>query len=64
MNDSIPINDKEDFKSIRKAGSLAAKILDQLKDIIIPGISTEKINDYCHNMIVKNCYILFKKKII
>tara|TARA_B100001123_G_C15271615_1_gene1010540 strand:- start:1014 stop:1805 length:792 start_codon:yes stop_codon:yes gene_type:complete len=54
MNDSIPINDKEDFKSIRKAGSLAAKILDQLKDIIIPGISTEKINDFCHNMIVKN----------
>ena len=53
-NHNIPINSKEDFKFMRKSGALAAKILDELKEIIKPGISTEKINDFCHTMIVKN----------
>ena len=53
-NEIIRINSKDDFQNIRKAGSLAAIILDQLKDIIIPGISTEDINNYCHNMIIDN----------
>ena len=53
-NDTIPINSNEDFESMRKAGALAAKILDQIKNIICPGISTEKINDFCHNLIIKN----------
>ena len=50
----IPIYSKKDFEKIRKAGSLASKILDQLKDIIHPGISTEKINNFCHNLIIEN----------
>ena len=54
QNNTIPIKSKEDFKGMRKAGSLAAKILDKLKEIILPGISTEKINDFCHNMIIEN----------
>ena len=53
-NFPIKIYSKEDFKHMRKAGSLAAKILDQLKNIIHPGISTEKINNFCHNMIIEN----------
>ena len=53
-NFPIKIYSKEDFKHMRKAGSLAAKILDQLKNIIYPGISTEKINNFCHNMIIEN----------
>ena len=54
MDNNIPINSKEDFKNMRKAGALAAKILDQLQNIINPGISTEKINDFCHNLIIEN----------
>ena len=53
-NENIEINSKKDFEKIRKAGTLAAIILDQLKDIIKPGISTEKINDFCHKMIIEN----------
>ena len=53
-SENILINSKKDFDKIRKAGTLAAKILDQLKDLIKPGISTEKINDYCHKMIIEN----------
>ena len=42
-NNSIPINSNEDFKCMRKAGSLTAKILDELKSFIHPGISTESM---------------------
>ena len=53
-NNGIPINSNKDFEKMRKAGALTAKILDQLKNIIRPGISTERINDFCHNMIIEN----------
>ena len=48
----IQINTSADFEKMRNAGALTAKILDKLQDIIYPGISTESINDFCHNMII------------
>ena len=51
---SITLHDEEAFVSMRKAGTLAAKILDNLFDYIKPGISTEDINSFCHEMIIKN----------
>ena len=39
---------------MRKAGSLAAQILDELKEIIKPGISTKEINDFCEKIIKEN----------
>ena len=53
-SNKIPIYSSEDFEGMRKAGALAAYILDKLQDIIIPGISTEKINNFCHNIILEN----------
>ncbi len=53
-NNNIPIHTKKDFEGMREAGSLAAKVLDALNEIIVPGISTLKINDFCHKMILKN----------
>ena len=54
QNNNIPIYSPNDFIGMRKAGSLAAKILDKLQQIIHPGISTLEINDYCHKMIIGN----------
>ena len=51
---SIPIHTENDFKKMREAGSLTAEILDQLSDFITPGISTNDINTFCHNKIIKN----------
>ena len=51
---NIPIYKKNDFKKMHKAGRLAAYILDQLYELIKPGISTLKINDFCHDLIIKN----------
>lgn len=53
-SNSIPIYNKGDFQGMREAGTLAAKILDSLQTIITTGISTETINDFCHNMIIEN----------
>ena len=38
-SDKIPIHKSNDFDGMRKAGLLAAKILDTLQNIIVPGIS-------------------------
>ena len=51
---SIPIHKNEDFIGMRKAGSLAARVLDKLQEIVTPGISTEQINDFCYKMITEN----------
>ena len=49
----IPIHSPKEFDGMRKAGALAASILDKLKNIIKPGISTEEINEFCHKIIIK-----------
>ena len=51
---SIPIHSEDGFIGMRKAGGLAAEILDNLYEIIKPGISTEEINTFCHKMIIEN----------
>ena len=53
-SNKIPIHSTNDFKGMRKAGLLTAKILDELQNIIVPGISTDEINTFCHQMIIKN----------
>jgi len=54
QNNEILLYSNEDFENMRKAGSLAAKVLDQLQSLIEPGISTLEINDFCHKLILKN----------
>ncbi|MFO1243169.1 MAG: type I methionyl aminopeptidase [Rickettsiales bacterium] len=49
----ITIHQQEDYKGMRKAGKLAAEILDELADIVRPGITTDSINDYCHKRITE-----------
>lgn len=50
----ITIHNKEDYDSMRKAGELAAKILDHIIDLVQPGVTTNQINDICHNMAIEN----------
>ncbi|MDC0057730.1 type I methionyl aminopeptidase [Pelagibacteraceae bacterium] len=51
---NIPIYQKSEFKKMHNAGRLASYILDQLFEFIQPGISTLQINDFCHDLIIKN----------
>ena len=52
MNISIPIHQEQDFIGMRKAGQLAAEVLDYITDFVVPGATTLKLNDLCHAMII------------
>jgi methionyl aminopeptidase len=53
-NDSreITLHSAADFASMRVAGALAASILDDMVDIVKPGISTDYLNTICHDKII------------
>lgn len=50
----IKIHQKQDFQAMRETGQIAAKTLDFITPKIKPGISTQEINDECHNFIIKH----------
>jgi methionyl aminopeptidase len=50
----ITIHTEEDFIKMRKACKLASEILDYIGDFVKPGITTNKLNDLCHNKIIEN----------
>jgi methionyl aminopeptidase len=48
----ITLHNLEDFDGMRKAGKIAAKILEDIKEFVKPGITTNYLNDLCHQMIL------------
>lgn len=51
---SIILHSKQDFQKMRVAGRIAAETLDFITDYVKPSITTNELNDLCHNFIVKN----------
>ena len=49
---SIKIHSAADFEGMRKAGALAASILDEMVEVVRPGITTDEINELCHARII------------
>ena len=52
--DGITIHGAADFEGMRAAGRLAAQTLDMITPHVVPGITTEEIDNICHNFIIKN----------
>ena len=50
----IQIHTEEDFAGMRKAGKLAAEVLDMIEQHVQPGITTDDLNTLCHEMIIAN----------
>jgi methionyl aminopeptidase len=50
---TITLHTKADFEGMRKAGALAARVLDAMVDFVAPGVTTNAINDYCHRLITE-----------
>lgn len=48
----ISIKSASEIKKIRVAGRLTGEVLEALKDVIIPGITTMEINNFCEDYIV------------
>ncbi len=48
----ITIHDAADFEGMRKAGRLAAETLDFITPHVVPGVTTEDLDNLCHDFIV------------
>lgn len=46
--------DKHEFEKLKKAGKLAAQVLDHVEPFVREGISTLELDQICHDFIVKN----------
>tara|TARA_B100000963_G_scaffold290018_1_gene259694 strand:- start:268 stop:1047 length:780 start_codon:yes stop_codon:yes gene_type:complete len=51
---SIIKHSKKDFVKMHNAGKLAAEVLDYINDFIEPNITTNHLNDLCHEFIIRN----------
>lgn len=49
----ITIHQPEDFEGMRRAGRLAAEVLDAVAERVQVGVTTDEINDFCHTMITE-----------
>ncbi len=53
-NETVTLHNLEDFKAMRKAGLLAAQVLDYITSFVVPGVATEELDKICHDMIIAN----------
>lgn len=52
QEERITIHTASDFDGMRKAGRLAAEVLDMITPHVVPGVTTEQLNQLCHDYIV------------
>ena len=52
MAHDVPIKSAEELEMARQAGRLAAEILAMVAPYVVPGVSTEKLDQICHDHIV------------
>ncbi len=52
--DGIQIHTNSDYEGMRKAGRLAAEVLDMITQHVAPGVTTETLDNLCRNFIEKN----------
>ena len=51
---AVKIHKPDDFVKMRKAGRLAAETLDYITDYVAPEVTTNYLNELCHEFIIKN----------
>ena len=52
-SEGIELHKPADFEAMRKAGKLAAETLDMIGPYVVPGVTTEALNQLCHDYITK-----------
>ena len=52
--DGIALHGPEAFAAMRRAGKLAAEVLDYIAPFCIPGVTTEELDRLCHDFILAN----------
>jgi methionyl aminopeptidase len=51
---TITIHKEEDFEKMRKAGHLAAHVLDYITAFVLPGVTTNHLDKICHDLIIQS----------
>ena len=51
-NGIIKLHGPEGFAGMRKAGRLAAEVLDALVPHVVPGVTTQALDDFVHRMML------------
>ena len=51
---SIKLYDEDGFEGMRRAGQLTAECLDRLVDLVIPGVTTQEIDDFVFDFALQN----------
>lgn len=54
IENGIILHSKECFEPMRKAGRLAAQVLDYIEPFVKPGVTTEELDQLCHNFIIEH----------
>lgn len=49
---SISIKSPDEIKKMRVAGKLTAEVLEMIADYVVPGVTTDELNQICHDYIV------------
>lgn len=50
----VTLHPAECFEPMRKAGKLAAQVLDYIEPFVKPGVTTDELNTLCHNFIIEH----------
>lgn len=53
MQYNIKIKNSEEIKKMRIAGKLAAEVLEMIEPHVVPGVTTNQLNNICHDYIVQ-----------
>ena len=51
-DEGIDLYGEAGFEGMRKAGKLAAEVLDMITDHVVPGVTTDELNTLCHKYIL------------
>lgn len=51
---AIPLHGPDDFEGMRRAGRLAAETLDFVTPHVVPGVTTEELDQLCHEFILEH----------
>lgn len=51
---TVTIHSNTDFIKMRQAGKLAAEVLDYITDYVKVGVTTDYLNELCHNFIIEH----------
>ncbi|MCG2927144.1 M24 family metallopeptidase, partial [Escherichia coli] len=55
---TVTIKDQQDLEHLRVSGRLAAQVLEMIGQFVKPGVSTDELDQRCHDFIVNTLTVI------